>query len=186
MPNEKYFGFLSVNHTAAKDGYLGAILVLDSLGRPLEFRATYPVKPSVVQRTLYGDTLEPYVGVELCGKPLLKAIDHELELLVVNSEALLAIRPTSGCAAIFLQKAGEVIEVTSPDGAGKQAERTRIDSLTGRFQPVVILTSRGFEGDLDSVKPRLEELFSNFDLTEPFDRINQALGVLASQDKKFQ
>jgi hypothetical protein len=63
-------GFLTLQETLNKDGYIGAILITDTGGVPQEFRCTHPVKPTVIQKPLYGDTLEPYIGVNLCGVPL--------------------------------------------------------------------------------------------------------------------
>ena len=58
-------GFMTVEATPKNDGFISAMMVTDSRGYPLEFRATTPVRPSLVQKTLYGKQLEHYVGVEL-------------------------------------------------------------------------------------------------------------------------
>ncbi len=50
-------GFISVRHHA-EHGYFGGYLIVNSLGRPLEFHCTLPVKPSRAQELLYGATLE--------------------------------------------------------------------------------------------------------------------------------
>lgn len=71
--NNSLIGFLSLIETEAKDGYLGALLVTDARGIPQEFRCTHPVKPTTVQKSLYGDTLLPHIGINLCGIPLIKA-----------------------------------------------------------------------------------------------------------------
>jgi len=44
--------FLSLCETLSRDGYIGAILVTDERGIPQEFRCTYPVKPTMIQRVL--------------------------------------------------------------------------------------------------------------------------------------
>lgn len=55
-----------------EQGYLGAYLVTNSWGRPLEFRLTTAVNPSKVQQILYGATLETHVVAELIGKALIE------------------------------------------------------------------------------------------------------------------
>ena len=42
-------------------GYFGGILVADEFGLPVEFRHTLPVRPTKLQRAIYGDALDRYV-----------------------------------------------------------------------------------------------------------------------------
>ena len=82
-------GFLTLSSTQNQDGYLGAILITDVQGVPKEFRCTHPVKPTTIQKPLYGNTLEPYIGVDLCGVPLISSISNKPSLILVNNEYLL-------------------------------------------------------------------------------------------------
>ena len=53
-------GYLAV--TAQEPlGYLGGVLVADEFGLPVEFRHTLPVRPTKLQRALYGDALDRYL-----------------------------------------------------------------------------------------------------------------------------
>lgn len=81
-----YLGFLSLFLTMDKTGFLGATLVTDSQGVPIEFRCTHPVKPNAIQKTLYGETLTLHVGVNLCGIPLLKSLQNKPALVIVNTD----------------------------------------------------------------------------------------------------
>ena len=58
----KHIGFLQLFE--AEDSYIGAILLTDLDSVPVEFRVTLPVRPTSIQRTLYGRALAPYIGVE--------------------------------------------------------------------------------------------------------------------------
>ena len=69
-----FLGYLQFDNGAS---YRGAILVTDDCGKPLEFRCTAPVKPTAVQRTLYGSTLTPHLLVALIAKPLMDALNEE-------------------------------------------------------------------------------------------------------------
>lgn len=186
MADEQTYGFLSLIQTEAKDGYIGAILVIDALGRPLEFRVTYPVKPNLVQRTLYGDTLEPYIAIELCGKPLLKAIERKPQLLVVSAEFLIGLRAGTTNPIVFIQKAGAAIEVSTAGGEQQRRQTTRLEAQDGRFQPVILTTAPEFPDDATQARQLCEPLFSKLDLTEPIERIANAVRVLAAQDKRYQ
>ena len=46
--------------TSTNLGYLGAILVSDEKGFPLEFQYTDPILPTKLQKVLYGNSLEKY------------------------------------------------------------------------------------------------------------------------------
>lgn len=79
-------GFMSIT---TEQGFLGALLVTNSWGRPLEFRLTTAVNPSRVQQILYGQTLESHIIAELIGKALVEKssvaphivlVDHPLGL----------------------------------------------------------------------------------------------------------
>ena len=77
-------GFLALHQTSSKDGYLGAILITDLHGIPQEFRCTHLVKPTIIQKPLYGNTLQPYIAVNLRGIPLIESIQKKPSLIVVR------------------------------------------------------------------------------------------------------
>jgi hypothetical protein len=108
---EDRIGFLALLTTNAKDGFIGALLVTDDHGIPQEFRCTHAVKPTLVQRSLYGDTLEPHIGVNLCGTPLLKALQRKPSLVLVRTEYMLEVRSTADCPTVLASRVGDAIEV---------------------------------------------------------------------------
>src|SRR6266404_1210747 len=55
--SEAAVGFLTVV-SSEPHGLVGGYLVLNALGRPLEFHCTAPVKPNRAQEILYGATLQ--------------------------------------------------------------------------------------------------------------------------------
>ena len=84
-------GFLIMEKTVKEDGYITALMITDNRGYPLEFKATTPVRPSLVQKTLYGDKLEHYISVELCGKQLVKQSGRKPKIILVPDKKLLDI-----------------------------------------------------------------------------------------------
>ena len=178
----QHIGFLTLEQTKQKDGYIGAILITDNRGVPVDFRATHPVKPSAVQKTLYGDALEPYVALELCGKPLLQAVRTKPDLLIVNRPDLLDVHLNTKCPVALLRRAGETFEVQ----AGNRPAGSRIHSPSGRFQPLAMDLPPGEIADQDRIQQVVEAAFNHVDLLEPFERIAKSLDVLATQDHTFQ
>lgn len=179
-------GFLALFETLSKDGYLGTVLVTDFQGIPQEFRCTHPVKPTIIQKPLYGDMLEPYIGVNLCGIPLFKSIQNIPSLIIVNKEFLLDVRKVISCPVIFIRRAGEAIDLKSSNTAETNLIRERIDCATGRFQPVILTSHPDFSDDITVARDILEKIFSYLDPIEPFERMAKAIEVLGKQDKRFQ
>jgi hypothetical protein len=177
-------GFLKLFETSGKDGYLGAILITNDRGVPQEFRCTHPVKPTVIQKPLYGDTLVPHIAVHLCGMPLVKATQNRPSLLIVGNEYLLGVKSATACPVVFIRRAGEAIEIKGANGQST-AGRERIDSTSGRFQPIII---EGYPetDDARSGREILEKVFAYLDPLEPFERMGKAIEVLAKQDSKYQ
>lgn len=180
-------GFLGLYETGAEDGYIGAILITDPHGIPQEFRCTLPIKPTAIQKPLYGDSMEPYIGVELCGKPLMQSVQHPPSLLLVNREFLLDVRQASGCPVVFVRQAGEAIDVEPADTSDVGVKRERLDCPTGRFQPIVFsVHPEYYDEDGLSAREMLEKVFRHLEPGEPFERAARAIVELARQDKRFQ
>lgn len=180
--SENSIGFYAMLETQDKKGYIGAVLITDDVGKPLEFRVTYPVKPNVLQRTLYGDSLSRHLGVELCGQPLLKALEHMPSVLVVSDTAFLDIAKDKQCLVAHLERLGESIKIVSSG-----APSDKVDSPSKRFDPVLVTYPLAYTAqEREESRGTLERFFTAIDLTEPFNRISVALKALAEQDADFR
>lgn len=168
-------GFLGLFSNNDED-YAGAILVTDDQGIPLEFRYTEKVKPTELQKTLYGKTLLTNIGVSLCGVPLIQAIETRPNFVLVNNEILLNVRKNSRFPIIFLKhfsnsndhsiNAADVIEWENQ----KNNKNEQI--------PFQYTTLPSFEADLAKVMDSIAYLSSGFNLFEPFQRIEKALEAI--------
>lgn len=97
---------------------------------------------------------------------------------------MLNVRTGSAFPVVYVRKAGESIEVKATDAPSFQ-KRERLDSPSGKFQPIIIESHRDFD-DARLGKEMLEGLFASLDPLEPFQRMSKAIEVLTQQDKKFQ
>jgi hypothetical protein len=87
-------GFLTVVEYP-QYGLFGGYLVLNLVGRPLEFHCTAPIKPNRAQQILYGPTLEPYLFGEQIGRTLLASAKVEPRVVCTDREPMLAV-----CASV--------------------------------------------------------------------------------------
>ena len=176
-------GFLGYREFDDGEAYRGAILVTDEWSKPLEFRCTAPVRPTQLQRTLYGKSLLPHVLTELIGAPLISSVREKPQLILIADEAYFDVRH---------KVSAPVIRVGRPSGAKeKQDDQPKSKSLllqsaSGKFAQVEIEAHWKFAADFDSSAERLRDLFGRWDLIEPFQRLAEGLqyvhdeGVLES------
>jgi hypothetical protein len=174
-------GYLSLFDTKNQDGKIGSVLITDDKGVPQEFRCSHPVKPTKVQIQLYGDTLEPYIGVHLCGIPLLNSLQLKPDLIITGKEFLLEVRESYSSPLVYIQRAGEKIEIETPE----HKHRKRIDCPTTRFNPIIITNHHDYFEDQEVAAQIMTKVFSYLDPHEPFDRMKNAVEMLGNQDDRF-
>jgi hypothetical protein len=158
-------GFLTViDHEP--QGLYGGYLVLNATGRPLEFHCTTPVRSNRAQQILYGPTLQPYLYGEQIGRTLFEKAKVQAPIVLTDVSPVLALRDH---ASILMG----LIEPKSTGTTGK-------DTATA-FTPPIILgnyqlrVAAGHADDGPSLQQMLREVAQRLDLTEPFQRIRDAI-----------
>lgn len=172
-------GFLVMEKTPSDDGFIAALMVTDNRGYPLEFRATTPVKPSLVQRTLYGAQLEHYIGVELCGKALVRQSARKPKVLLVSDSSLLDLAHEVDVDLVALWRAGGTMRT---DPATSSTKRGTITTESSSL--VYEARCSGPETEPATIA-HLQGCAGRFDLPEAFDRMRTALTSLAKEDQRF-
>jgi hypothetical protein len=179
-------GFFSVQLTDDKKGFMSALLVTDAMGIPQEFRVTFPVRPTPLQVQLYGKSLIPHIGVELCAKPLFGALNNRPSVVVISDPLFLPLGDSLPCPVAFIRRLGDTLRVNS-DAAESVAELNKLDSGHGRFQPLAVDYPPSYDQARRlGLNTSLRQIFVGLDLVEPFGRIKVALDALAKQDERFQ
>jgi hypothetical protein len=156
-PDGPTFGFLTVVDSPAH-GVFGGYLLVDALGRPVEFHCTTPIKVSRAQQILYGTTLQGHLHGRQIGATLLAEGTTRPEVVLTDVESLLQVRPHTALPVALVQRA----EAGDP-GAGFVVGAARV---------------RPHENDAAreaAVRDRLAELGAAVDLCEPFERIRAAI-----------
>ena len=167
----KTIGFLGFKEFENSNAYRGAILVTDILGKPIEFRCTAPVRPSPLQRTLYGSSLIPHILAELIGLPLLSSINEKPEIILVADERYFELRHKISIPLIQATKAC----LKPTQSAGNDASIFTLKPVDNKFPQIDIHTNSRFQVDLESCGDLLRDLCGQWDLTEPFQRLAEGL-----------
>jgi hypothetical protein len=140
----------------------GGVLITDIETKPYEFRCTSPVRPTSIQRMLYGNTLEEYIYVELIGVPLIKAAKEKPSLVLVQTPLLLRIRPSLSCPVVLVRHNPQQATISSGTGEGE-------------LKPIAISAHREFPAEASAAQAMLTPLLQERDLLEPFERLRVAL-----------
>jgi hypothetical protein len=140
----------------------GGALITDIETKPYEFRCTSPVRPTTLQRVLYGETLDEYIHVELIGIPLIRAAREKSGLILVQKAVLLRIRPHLPCPVVLVRHDQKIIN--SSDENNENA-----------LQSVTISSHREYPAEVASAQALLAPLMQRRDVLEPFERLRVAL-----------
>ncbi|MFQ5813079.1 MAG: hypothetical protein ACE5I2_07810 [Anaerolineae bacterium] len=181
-------GFLTIQETQDNSGYLGSCMVTDLRGNPLEFRVLTPVKPTPLQRILYGDGFERYIAIELCGKKLLKEISRKPSIVLVDRRELLelAAELPNTVTVIHLRRPGDAVAVKEERKGALDIEEGRFEPTSGSIQPVIWEGAFLTETKKKEVLPLLSSCLQELDLVEVFSRMRAAVQLLAKNDAKYR
>lgn len=136
---EKRVAFLDLASFDDGESLRGGCLVTDGMTRPLEFRVSGAVRPSSVQKILYGDTLHEYVCNDLLGGPILQSLETTPDFVLVRDAEFLKVRPSVEFPVLWVRGTvdGQFVLQSFP-GYEKEAEEVR-DSLPRRLRGRSIL-----------------------------------------------
>lgn len=181
----------------------GGALVVDATTEPLEFRCTDGVRPTKLQRILWGARLDGYLATDLVGKPLIKSLRQDVSLVLVREANFLGLREGVDIPVVQLSR-DTAIQFTEPrssdedthregtdhsgdgpaDGLGGDSGPSILTNPSGNFEPIVLRCHDHHREDMELARSVLRPLFLRRDVMEPFERISTALDVIHSQDKK--
>lgn len=127
----------------------GGCLVTDGLTRPIEFRVSGPIRPTSLQKVLYGETLQEYICTDLVGLPMLQDLEHKPDIVLVRDAEFLKLRPRVEIPVLWV--------------------RATVD---GQF---VLQAFPGYEQEAETGRDTLPRRLRGRNVMEPFQRIYSAL-----------
>ena len=140
----------------AAGAFLGALMITDDRARPLHFSFVEPVRPTKMQRMLYGPTLEEHVRIDVIAKKLFKEIPYVPDVLLVDVPEMVGVRQIVEFPTAFLKKTNS-----------EEIEPGRLSALQ--------YDTGGNQEDQEKVGRILASLETAVDLFEPFNRMREAL-----------
>jgi hypothetical protein len=170
-------GYIAVD--GAEGSFRGATLVVDFRGIPVRFYYTDPIKPSRLERVLYGQALEVYLREELILESLLNAVDVKPVLWICREPDLLApLKTLTKGKVLFLSHS-----IRSPMDAAGNVESTgepwvymvQADSVSAPLR--VVFPENTKEDEVKQTAAVLVDAAKTMELLEPFGRILKALAM---------
>ena len=169
--DELRLGFLTAMEVP-NCGYVGGLLVTNRFGRPLEFQCTSPVRPNRTQEILYGPTLRPFLLGELIGKTLIERVDVKPHLVLTEQKDLLELRNHISIPVALINEES-IAAHPQPNPLLETVRETPAKSIQiGRH---VLRFHQAHQQDREAVQQATEVVSNELDLSEPFDRIREAL-----------
>jgi hypothetical protein len=156
------YGFLTAVESGTH-GVFGGYLLVDPLGRPLEFHCTAPVKVSRAQQILFGATLQSHLHGQQIGATLLAEGSIPPAVVLTDCQSMLHVRSHTSLP-VALVKDGSGTGQPAPGDAGGFAAGGAIVS------PHASDSARALD-----LQEQLAELATAVDLREPFERIRAAI-----------
>ena len=170
-------GYIAID--GAEGLFRGASLVVDFRGIPMRFYYTDPIRPSRLERVLYGNALEVYLREELILESLLSAVEVKPALWICREPDLLApLKSLSKGKVLYLTSS-----LRSPMDAAGNVESTgepwvymvQADSVSAPLR--VIFPENTKEDEAKQTAAVLVDAAKTMELLEPFGRIQKALAL---------
>ncbi|MCL2305006.1 MAG: hypothetical protein FWC43_06640 [Planctomycetaceae bacterium] len=191
METTPLLGFLTViNHPSA--GFVGGFLVLNPVGRPVEFHCTTSLKPNRAQEILFGNALEPYLFGEQIAQTLVRKSQANIDFLFTDLPGVLALQDFVEQPIIYVP---HLDSASGRMGSGEHQHLfSRAEAPPKQYQPLRsvpglsmtrwketqiadfplwIPNDRNME--VSAISARLTDCISFINFSEPFDRVRLAL-----------
>lgn len=164
-------GFLTVISVDGL-GYCGGYLLINRLGRPVEFHCTAPVAENRTQRILYGRTYPSYLYCDQIGRALVAKARQEVVAVVTDLAELTEMRESLEPPLLWLR--GD--EVKEEESTGGQNAKRPVDRDLLEVGPHRLEFLSGAAMQRSPAAEACRRLCeASIPLEEPFERIRQAI-----------
>ncbi len=180
MPPDTQLAYLLVHTDEARSAYVGGVMVTDAYGLPLEFRYTQPIRPTRLQRVLYGGAMDGYIRRDVIAARLLKDLEHKPSALIVRDDALVPL----GLSTAFpvLQVFRTNLESLGAPGSEREVDASSLlVQLAETGGPVRVTVAKDDKTLLSAARDILLNAGAMMDACEPLERVGEAIQLLCEE-----
>jgi hypothetical protein len=178
--NRKNVGYFC--HLRIEDRHIGAILVTNQIGVPLEFKYTEPVTTTKLHKILYGSVLDRYIHETVIRDRLAHEIRSEPDFFIIPYIDKEFLGQIAGKDVMAIQRVGT--------GAGETSGPfTRVRDREAIIQleegPALRIAFSSMDDAIQhNLTTLLQELSRTMDILEPLERVATALKTLCADEKR--
>jgi hypothetical protein len=163
--------------------HLGAVMVTNQVGVPLEFKYTEPVTTTKLHKVLYGSALDRYLHETVIRERLSREVRTEPEYFLTSYEEKDFLGPIAGREMMAVQPFPVAQKESSGPFTRVRDNEAIVEMDDGSVLRLAFSTT-------DDVLQRgmvtwLQEISRTMDILEPMDRIINALKMLCGEEKQI-
>lgn len=168
-----------------KDGaFRGVALVTDPRGIPMDFRYTEPVRPTRLERILYGGALDVYLREEVILENLIQSVEAKPNLWLVTDRELL--RPVLRVSKIPTLRIESVSRAPLDQTGQLEQQSNEKGAFLLQADAISSPLRLEFPDELVSQAPQYAQLLTEaaeeMELLEPFIRMGKALDAITEAE----
>jgi hypothetical protein len=170
-------------HLKLDERHMGAILVTNEIGVPLEFKYTEPVTATKLHKILYGSVLEKYLHETVIRDRLMREVSSTPDFFITPYDEKEFLGALCGREMVAVQK----YSLPPGDLSGpfsRIREREAIVELEDEAIFLRLAFSTPNEAVQHSIAAWLQEISRTMDIMEPLDRIVSALTSLSGDGRR--
>lgn len=168
-----------VAETVDERSWVGGLLITDERGLPVDFRYVEPIKPTKLQKLIYGEALKRCLLLDAIAGTLIKAANPKVEWVFAGDPMLLELEGRISGKLVAVGN-GEKVPLNEV-GEWHQEEPGEIAMQVTETGPPVRLSFKARDdGETAEVAKDLAWLAGQLDFTEPLRRVGAALKEICS------
>ena len=180
-PSRKQVGYFC--HLQIEEKHMGAILVTNQIGVPLEFKYTEPVIATRLHKILYGSVLDKYLHETVIRNRLGREISSTPDFFITSYDEKEFLGSVSDREMVAVQK----YNLPPGDLSGPFSRIRDCEAIVELEDEPVFLRlafSTHNEAVQHNIAAWLQEIARTMDILEPLDRIVSALTSLCGEGKR--
>jgi hypothetical protein len=181
--SKQLVGYITVD--ARENSFRGAALVTDYRGIPTDFRYTEPVRPTKLERILYGSALDIYLKEDIILDNLISAIETRPALWLVGDEDLLSpVQKVSKLPAVAARSTSRPPMEQSGQCEPTAEEGVFLLQADNISAPLMLTVTPDNAPRISQIAAILTDAASGMELLEPFTRIEKALASVTESESR--
>lgn len=180
-PSRNQVGYFC--HQEISEKHLGAILVTDQLGIPLEFKYTEPVVATKLHKILYGSVLKKYLHETVIRDRLGRDLQSSPLYFITPYDEKEFLGTLAGREMVAVQKC-VVAPAEFPGTFSRIRQREAILELKDENVYLRLAFSTADESVQLDIARWLEQTAGSMDILEPLERISSAMTSICGETKR--